>query len=69
MPRYDYSCGEHGDVELTLTVKEGQQPQHCEKCGQLLTRLPSAPGFALKGGCWAYDGYSGNNPQGVKERK
>lgn len=68
MPRYDYRCGECNAVEeRILSIAESERVQECG-CGAAMTKQPSAPAFALKGGCWAYDGYNAANKQGVKER-
>lgn len=57
MPTYEYKCPKCGAVfELIQKINERTHPEHCE--GVKAEIQLGAPGFVLKGGGWAKDGYS-----------
>ena len=63
MPIYEYRCEKcDTQFERLLSHRERDAPQPCsnEKCGgQHAKKMISQTSFALKGGGWASDGYSG----------
>ena len=63
MPIYEYRCEKcDTQFERLLRHRERDAPQPCpnEKCdGKHSKKMISQTAFALKGGGWASDGYSG----------
>ena len=59
MPIYEFQCEHCGEVFSEL-VKLGTEEYLCPKCGEKADKIMSVPNFVLKGGCWAFDGYSYN---------
>jgi putative FmdB family regulatory protein len=58
---YDYECDVCHTVQEVwfMSQPEEKRPPRCRVCGaDMHNRLPSAPGFQLKGDGWAKDGYS-----------
>lgn len=52
MPKYDFSCLNcDTTVELEFGFNETPRPQ-CEKCGEFLNRVYTAPAAHFKGGGW-----------------
>lgn len=42
MPRYDFTCSEHGKVE-DLIARSDEYSKPCPECGQAMTRLLPIP--------------------------
>lgn len=62
MPLYEYECSAcHRRIEK---IQKFSDPEitTCPHCGGALTRVLSAPAFALKGGGWYADGYGSAKP-------
>jgi putative FmdB family regulatory protein len=63
MPIYEYKCAKCGEVtELIVRYSEKRNEEiTCTKneCAGQAKRILSRTSFALKGGGWASDGYSG----------
>ena len=61
MPMYLYKCQscQHSFEELLLRFSD-PDPEKCENCKAKGTvkRVMGASNFALKGSCWAKDGYA-----------
>jgi putative FmdB family regulatory protein len=62
MPLYEYHC-KSCDNTFELRQKFSDAPATtCPECGGEVEKLISQSGFALKGGGWYDDGYSGSKP-------
>ena len=62
MPIYEYRCENEtckNQFEKLMLHSERDDTQLCPKCENKAKRLVSKSSFALKGGGWASDGYSG----------
>lgn len=60
MPLFQYFCSHHTcltETERLISYGESCQPQYCQTCGTVMTKVPSAPAIAFKGGGWYADGY------------
>lgn len=61
MPLYEYQCKDCG-VIFEARQKFSDAPlTRCETCGGEVEKLISQTAFALKGGGWFQQGYSGNS--------
>lgn len=51
MPRFDYRCDtcERTDVDVWVAVHLTDMPRECHVCDEMMTKLPAAPAFVLKG--------------------
>jgi len=59
MPVYEYQC-EACNHQFELRQKFSDPPaQSCPQCGGEVKKLISSAAFALKGGGWYTEGYSG----------
>jgi putative FmdB family regulatory protein len=58
MPTYEYSCPSCGTFDVEQRITEPARGQ-CDRCGGPVKRLISRSSFALRGGGWYADGYSG----------
>lgn len=47
MPLYEYSCGEHGPVELWRPMSAVEVAMNCPQCGQPLRRVWSMPAIKV----------------------
>jgi len=60
MPMYEYLCEECG-CQFEVRQKFSDAPvEKCRECGGPVKKLISQAGFALKGGGWYDQGYSGS---------
>jgi putative FmdB family regulatory protein len=63
MPLYDYECENCGRYEVSQRITEPALTR-CERCkSRKIQRLISSSHFALKGGGWYSDLYSGASNQ------
>ncbi|MCM0084124.1 zinc ribbon domain-containing protein [Geomonas sp. Red32] len=63
MPLYEYQCKSCNNT-FELRQKFSDAPASvCPSCGGEVEKLISQSGFALKGGGWYGDGYSGGSQQ------
>jgi len=59
MPLYEYQCDDCG-LQFEVRQKFSDQPvDRCAACGGHAKKMISRGGFALKGGGWYDQGYSG----------
>ena len=59
MPTYEYQCEECG-LRFEVRQKFSDAPlRACRECGGAVKKLISQTGFALKGGGWYQQGYTG----------
>lgn len=59
MPLYEYECQECGLVFEARQKFSDAPLAECKACGGAVKKLISQAGFALKGGGWYQQGYSG----------
>ena len=59
MPLYEYQCEACGLVFEARQKFSDTPLESCKECGGPVTKLISRSGFALKGGGWYDQGYSG----------
>ncbi len=62
MPIYEYRCEDKEcahKFEKLVSYRDSEKKYPCPKCEHKTRRLVSQSSFALKGGGWASDGYSG----------
>lgn len=67
MPIYEYECGECGHQFELFQKINAKKKANCEKCGGKSEKIISQSSFALKGGGWYADAYSG--PSNKKTEK
>jgi putative FmdB family regulatory protein len=61
MPLYEYQCASCGQI-FEVRQKFSDAPvTECKACGGPVKKLISQSGFALKGGGWYQQGYSGQS--------
>lgn len=63
MPLYEYDCPKCGTFEVTQKITEAKL-ETCPTCSKPVQRLISSTSFALKGGGWYSDLYSGSGSKG-----
>lgn len=62
MPIYEYECPTHGRYEVQQRITESSLTTCTSPgCGKPIRKLISSTSFALKGGGWYADGYSGSS--------
>jgi putative FmdB family regulatory protein len=59
MPLYEYQCQDCGKITEVRQKFSDAPLTTCEDCGGLVKKMISQSGFALKGGGWYDQGYSG----------
>jgi len=59
MPVYEYGCEKCGLVFEAMQKFSDAPLTECKSCGGPVKKLISQTGFALKGGGWYQQGYSG----------
>jgi len=62
MPLYEYECESCGIVFEARQKFSDAPLEDCRECGAKVHKLISRAGFALKGGGWYEQGYTGNAP-------
>ncbi len=69
MPIYEYECDKCGLVFEARQKFSDPPLQQCKECGGEVKKLISSTAFALKGGGWYEQGYSGTAPSSCSKAK
>jgi putative FmdB family regulatory protein len=70
MPTYDYECPKcESSFERVLPLAQYRDPQTCETCGEIATKVMSPVNFVLKGDNWASKANRISGQMAQKNRK